>query len=103
METPAAAPIRPDHVGAELVARARSRAHQRVAGSRGALALTLAAVFLAAAVSAAVFLPVVRPFSPLAAALAVIAYAIGSRVEFEVNNVFAVPTELVFVSMLFTL
>src|SRR5581483_837057 len=49
------------------------------------------------------FLPAVRPFSPFAAALAVIAYAIGSRVEFEVNNVFALPTMLVVVPMLFTL
>jgi HD-GYP domain-containing protein (c-di-GMP phosphodiesterase class II) len=103
IETPAAASARPDEIGAELVARARSRARQRLAGSRGALAIALAAVFLTAAVSAAVFLPAVRPFSPGAALLAVVVYAIGSRVEFEVNNVFALSTELIFVPMLFTL
>jgi HD-GYP domain-containing protein (c-di-GMP phosphodiesterase class II) len=103
VESSAAAPIRPDEVGAELVARARLRARQRVAGSREALALALAATFLGAAGSAAAFLPVVRPFSLLAAALAVTAYALGSRVEFEVGNGFALPTELVLVPMLFTL
>jgi HD-GYP domain-containing protein (c-di-GMP phosphodiesterase class II) len=74
-----------------------------VAGSRGALAVLLAAAFLVAAGSTAAFLPAGRPFSPLAAVFAVIAYAVGSRVEFEVNNVFAVPTEIVLVPMLFTL
>ncbi|HEY5058931.1 MAG TPA: HD-GYP domain-containing protein [Gaiellaceae bacterium] len=104
IEAPAAAlPVGADDVGAELVSRARSRARQRVRGGRGRLALTLAGLFLAAAVSAAVFLPAGRPFSPAAAALAVVAYAIGSRVEFEVSNVFALPTELIFVPMLFTL
>src|SRR6266852_9130178 len=103
LDSPAAVLLRPDEIGTELVARARSRASERVAGSRGGLALTLAACFLAAAVSAAVFLPAARPFSLIAAVLAVVVYAIGSRVEFEVNNVFALPTELVFVAMLFTL
>jgi HD-GYP domain-containing protein (c-di-GMP phosphodiesterase class II) len=74
-----------------------------MAGSRGGLALALASCFLAAAVSVALFLPAVRPFSPVAAALAVVVLAVGSRVEFEVNNASALPTVLALVPMLFAL
>ena len=63
----------------------------------------LAAAFLTLAIGAAVFLPAVRPFSPTAALVAVVAYAIVCRVEFEVSNGFVLPTQLVLVPMLFTL
>jgi HD-GYP domain-containing protein (c-di-GMP phosphodiesterase class II) len=103
VEAPAAGPTRADDVGTELVARARSRARQRIAGSRGSLALALAAAFLVAATCVAIFLPVVRPFSATAALFAVVAYAVASRVEFEVGIGFAYQTEFVFVPMLFAL
>ena len=67
------------------------------------VAVAMAGTFLAAAAAAAVFLPAVRPFSPVAAVLAVAAYAVASRVQFEVRNNFAAPTQLVLVPMLFVL
>ena len=67
------------------------------------VAIAMAGTFLVAAVGAALLLPSGRPFAPVTAVLAVIAYAIVSRVEFEVRNGFAVPSQLVLVPMLFAL
>jgi putative nucleotidyltransferase with HDIG domain len=103
LEAPAAPPLHSDDIGTELVARARKRSRLRIAGSKELLAVALATAFLAAAIGMAVWLPAVRPFSPLAALVAVAAYAVVLRVGFEVSNGFAVPTELVLVPMLFVL
>jgi hypothetical protein len=103
LEAPAALPLHSGDVGTELVARARKRERVRIVGSTESLALALAAAFLASAISAAVLLPAVRPFSLLAAFVAVVAYAIVCRVGFEVSNGFVLPTQLVLVPMLFML
>ncbi len=99
VETPAAVPVLPD----ELVARARMRARGRLSISDRLIAIILATAFLGAAISGALFLPPVRHFSPAAAVLAVVVYAVVSRVRFEVSNLWVFPTQLVLVPMLFTL
>jgi len=82
--------------GRELVARPLERRElvgEAVAG----------AAFLATATAMALFLDAERAFSlPLACTL-VVAYAVASRIKFEVGAGFTVPTQLVFVPMLFLL
>lgn len=92
-----------DPLAADLVERARERARRRMGTLEERVAVAMAGTFLAAAAAAAVFLPAVRPFSPVAAVLAIAAYAVASRVQFEVRNNFAAPTQLVLVPMLFVL
>ena len=92
-----------DPLAADLVERARERARRRMGTLEERVALAIAATFVAAATAAAIFLPAVRPFSPVAAVLAVAAYAVASRVQCEVRNNFAAPTQLVLVPMLFVL
>jgi HD-GYP domain-containing protein (c-di-GMP phosphodiesterase class II) len=60
-------------------------------------------LFLAFALSLLVWFPAVRTPAPYVYALFVGAYAIASRVEFEVGPGFAIPTQLVLVPMLFVL
>jgi HD-GYP domain-containing protein (c-di-GMP phosphodiesterase class II) len=103
LQAPAALPLHSDDVGTELVSRARSRSRLSLKRSEEGIALALGGMFAAAAVCAAVFLPAVRPFSPLAVAIALLAYSIVSRVEFEVSNGSALPTQLLLVPMLFAL
>jgi len=103
VEAPAAAAPSADEAGTELVARARAHRHRRLVGSGETIALALGAGFLGAAICAAIFLPAVRPFSPLTAAVCVAVYAVVSRVEFEVVNGFVFPTQLALVPMLFAL
>jgi HD-GYP domain-containing protein (c-di-GMP phosphodiesterase class II) len=103
VEAVAAGDISHDLLATELVEHARERARRRLGAVEEGVATTMAAAFVAVAAAGAVFLPGVRPFSPLAAVLSVAAYAIASRVQFEVRNNFAVPTQLVLVPMLFVL
>ncbi|HEY2074006.1 MAG TPA: HD-GYP domain-containing protein [Gaiellaceae bacterium] len=103
VEAAAAGALSHDLLATELVEHARERARHRMGSVEERVAVAMAATFLAAAVSAAVFLPAVRPFSPVAAVLAVAAYAVASRVQFEVGNGFAAPSQLVLVPMLFVL
>lgn len=92
-----------DLLGTELVEHARARAKRRLGGTSEKVALGMAAAFLVAAIACAVFLPASRHFSPLAAVLAVATYAFASRVQFEVRNNFAQPTQLVLIPMFFVL
>jgi HD-GYP domain-containing protein (c-di-GMP phosphodiesterase class II) len=93
-----------DPLAADLVKRAREkRARRRMGTLEERLALSLAASFLAVATTAAVVLPAGRAFSPTAAVLAVAAYALATRVKFEVGDGFAAPSQLVLVPMLFAL
>ena len=103
VETSAAAHVRADEIGTELVGRARVRSRLRLKPSEEALAIGLGGAFLVGAVAAQLFLPALRPFSPLAAAVAVVAYAIVSRISFEVSNGCVLPTQLLLVPMFFTL
>ncbi len=86
-----------------LVEQARTRASRKFRRSDEAAALLGSAAVLAAAIAACLFLPAVRPLSPAALVLAVLTYALVSRVRFEVGNAFVMPTELVLVPMLLTL
>jgi HD-GYP domain-containing protein (c-di-GMP phosphodiesterase class II) len=99
----AALPLHSDDVETELVARARRRAKLGLGGRTEALALAIGGSFLAAAVCAALFLPAVRSFSIWTALVAVLAYALVSRVEFELSHGFVYQTQLVLVPMLFLL
>lgn len=103
VEAPAAAPLRADEAGTELVGRARTRARLRLGRAEEGLAVGLAAAFLAAAWAAAAFLPGLRPFSLPAAVIAVVAYAVAFRVQFEINHGSVAATQLVLVPMLFAL
>ena len=95
--------VRSDDAGTELIEIARAQSGLRLPGRKQIVASALGAAFTAAAVCTALFLPVHRHFSFTAAAIAVVVYAMVSRVKFEVSNGFVVPTELVLVPMLFTL
>ena len=103
VEAPAAAPVRADEIGTELVAQVRSRARLKLGSAEGRVASVLAGVFVATAVGGAIFLPAVRAFSPATAAAAVVAYAVVAGVRFEVSNGAVLPTQLVLVPMLFAL
>ena len=92
-----------DPLAADLVERARDRARRRMGTLEERLALSLALSFVAAATAAAIFLPAGRAFSPSAAILAIVAYAIAARAQFEVGDGFAYPSQLVLVPMLFVL
>jgi HD-GYP domain-containing protein (c-di-GMP phosphodiesterase class II) len=103
LETPAAVPVRTGEHETVLVERARLRARRRLSRIDGLVALLFTGAFLAAATAALLFLPPVRDFSPVAAVVALAAYAAVSRVRFEVNYLYVYPTQLVLVPMLFTL
>ena len=92
-----------DLLGNELVGHARERAKRRLGGVEERVAVAMALSFLVAASCIAVFLPAVRSLSPTAAVLSVLAYALASRVQFEVRNNFAAPTQLVLLPMLLVL
>ncbi len=102
-EAVAAGSISLDPVTANLVEETRERSRHRMNRPAELIAIAMAGTFLVAAVGAALLLPSNRPFVPATAILAVIAYAIASRVEFEVRNGFALPSQLVLVPMLFAL
>jgi HD-GYP domain-containing protein (c-di-GMP phosphodiesterase class II) len=95
--------LRVDESGTELVGRARSRALVRLPRTQEAVALLLSGAFVLAALSAWIFLPAVRPFSPGSALVAVAVYAAVAQIRFEVSNGFVLPTQLVLVPLLFTL
>jgi HD-GYP domain-containing protein (c-di-GMP phosphodiesterase class II) len=98
---PTAADLDPEAGG--LIEDARARATERLAArdSRTTLFGTLA--FVAVAVPFALLAPSERTVSPGVLVLLVVAYALAARVEFEVGSGFAVPTQVVFVPMLFLL
>src|SRR5436190_20258940 len=78
--------------GRELMglARAERRAELAVGGG-----------FLAAAVALIVLSPAGQSFSPPVAAIYVLALGVATRVRFDVGAGFTVPTQIVFVPMLF--
>ncbi|MGH3042920.1 MAG: HD-GYP domain-containing protein [Gaiellaceae bacterium] len=86
-----------------LIEDARARASERLDGRDTRAALVGALAFLAVTVPFAFFMPSSRAASPGVFVLLVVAYALAARVEFEVGPGFAVPTEIVFVPMLFLL
>ncbi|HEV3478210.1 MAG TPA: diguanylate cyclase [Gaiellaceae bacterium] len=98
MATNATAPLRADE---HLVAEARDRRAKRPSTRDLWTSVALGGSFVAVAIAIAAMLPSERAPSLFLVALLVGAYALLSRVELEVGPGAAVPTQLVFVSMLF--
>jgi Diguanylate cyclase, GGDEF domain len=96
--TNATAPLRADE---ELVAEARDRRPKRPSTRDLLTSGALGGSFVAVAVAIAAIVPSNRSASLSLVALLVGAYALLSRVEFEVGPGAVVPTQLVFVAMLF--
>jgi putative nucleotidyltransferase with HDIG domain len=86
-----------------LIEDARARAPERLGGRDSRAALVGALAFLGAAIPFAFLTPSDRAASLGVFVLLVLAYAVAARVEFEVGPGFAVPTQIVFVPMLFLL
>ncbi|MFL5911285.1 MAG: HD-GYP domain-containing protein [Gaiellaceae bacterium] len=101
MEAVAAGELSLDLLTTELVEHARTSASRAL--SNRTAAYILAAGFLAGAIATVVFAPSLRAFSPVAAVVAVVAYAAVSRVSFEVGNGWVLATQLAVVPMFFAL
>ena len=99
--TPTTADLDPEAGG--LIEDARARATERLAARDSRATLLGALAFVAVAVPFALLSPSDRMVSPGVLVLLVVAYALAARVEFEVGSGFAVPTQVVFVPMLFLL
>jgi HD-GYP domain-containing protein (c-di-GMP phosphodiesterase class II) len=88
----------------ELTREARTRREQgRVERRTYWIFLTIACIFVVTAVATTVFLKQGPHFSWPTALLFVLLYAIGSRVLFEIGTGSVLPTQLIFVPMLFAL
>ena len=94
---------RRDAAADELVERSRERQTQPLARRDRVVTWLVAASFLAAAAPLALLTSSSRATSTPVAILLVLAYAIVSRVQFEVGSGSAVPSQLVLVPMLFLL
>jgi HD-GYP domain-containing protein (c-di-GMP phosphodiesterase class II) len=86
----------------EQIQRRRGRRLSRPARDQ-VVGLTLATAFVTAAALVALLVGTVRPQDPMVFALFVAVYVLLTRVEFEVGVGSAIPTQLVFVPMLFVL
>ena len=87
----------------ELIEDSRARGQHRLGSRSMWSAIGFGAGFVGAATAVGVLLPTHRSPSPLVVGLLVVAYALTSRVKFEVGTGFALPTQLVLVPMLFVL
>ena len=101
MATPTAADLDPEAGG--LIEDARARASERLAARDSRATLFGALAFVAIAVPFAFLAPTDRVVEPGVLLMLVVAYALAARVEFEIGSGFAVPTQIVFVPMLFLL
>jgi HD-GYP domain-containing protein (c-di-GMP phosphodiesterase class II) len=86
-----------------LIEERRARAARPLAARDSLVTSASAVLFLAAALALQFGFPSPRSHSPLLYLLLVVAYAFASRIEFEVGIGSAIPTQLVFVPMLFLL
>jgi HD-GYP domain-containing protein (c-di-GMP phosphodiesterase class II) len=87
----------------EHVEQSRARASMRLRERARIGAIAVAVSFAAATAVLIAVVPSTRTPSLLTAGVLVVAYALASRVEFEVRTALALPTELVLVPMLFLL
>jgi HD-GYP domain-containing protein (c-di-GMP phosphodiesterase class II) len=83
-----------------LIEQSRQAARSHLRGRDGLASLVLASGFAAAAAALALFAHSTRPLEAWTVALFVLAYAIASRIDFEVGTGSAVPTQLVLIPML---
>src|SRR5688500_6778164 len=86
-----------------LIEERRARAARPLAARDSLVTSASALRFLAAAIGLQVAFASPRAHSPLVYVLLVLAYAFASRIEFEFGIGSAIPTQLVFVPMLFLL
>ena len=86
-----------------LIEESRERGRRRLQRRVRLNALTFGAAFVAVAVAVTQWLSSDRAPGAAAVAMLVLAYAVTSRVKFEVGSGFACPTQLVLVPMLFVL
>jgi HD-GYP domain-containing protein (c-di-GMP phosphodiesterase class II) len=92
-----------DPEGDALIEARRERASRPLSGRESLATVASAAAFVAAAIPAAILVPSGRAPAPALVLLLIAAYGVASRVEFEVGIGSAIPTQLVFVPMLFLL
>jgi HD-GYP domain-containing protein (c-di-GMP phosphodiesterase class II) len=86
-----------------LIEERRARAARPLAARDSIVTSASAVLFLAASIGLQFAFATARDPSPVLYVLLVVAYAYASRVEFEVGIGSAIPTQLVFVPMLFLL
>ena len=86
-----------------VIEEQRARRHTRLATRDRVTTVISLGLFVAVAGSLALLLPSDRSPSVVTVALLLATYAIAFRLDFEVGNGSAVPTELIFVPMLFLL
>jgi HD-GYP domain-containing protein (c-di-GMP phosphodiesterase class II) len=101
--TEVAAPIAGLQPESELVRESRARLARNLPARDRLAALAMTTAFLVATAVLASLAPSGRSPSPLVIIVLVAAYALTSRAEFEVGTGVVVPTQLVFVPMLFLL
>jgi HD-GYP domain-containing protein (c-di-GMP phosphodiesterase class II) len=99
----AAGTVEFDPVAERLLSEGRERQQAGMHGRERITRWSAAALFALIAVPVAEFAPGTRGSSPVMFACLVVAFAIASRIEFEVGSGTTVPTELVLVPMLFLL
>jgi putative nucleotidyltransferase with HDIG domain len=99
---PSAAPALTDASGDDLVLHSRARRRVRPERIELGIGALLAVAFALAAAAGAAFLPD-APVSPLRFVVLAAAYVAATRVSFEVGSGIAVPTQPIFVPMLFLL
>ena len=95
----APASVHPDADG--LIEETRARISRSLRGRDFWLSLLSGGGFAVAAIALAAFMPTDRTPSILLVASLVASYAVATRVQFEVGLGFAIPTQLIFVPMLF--
>jgi diguanylate cyclase (GGDEF)-like protein len=95
--------VRSKHAANSLVRASRTRAGQPLTGRDQWTTASLAVLFVSAAATMAFVFPWRTDVSVAQTMLLIIAYALVSRVEFEIGSGSAVPTQLLFVPMLFAL
>lgn len=92
-----------DPVAERLLEQSRTRETVPLEGNERKVRWFTAGTFLVLAGTLAVVAPPGRPLDPVLLVLLLGSFGLASRVEFEIGSGFAIPTELVFVPMLFLL
>ena len=92
-----------DPVLQRLIVESRARLPERMRARERAVDLVAAGAFVVVAAAMAIAFEPSRALEPAIAVALVACYALASRVEFAMGSGWAVPTQLVFVPMLFLL
>jgi HD-GYP domain-containing protein (c-di-GMP phosphodiesterase class II) len=92
-----------DPVAEQLLTESRDRKYARLGGRESLTRWLFAVGFLIAAIPLALFAPTARSESPLLFCLLVGAFALSSRIQFEVGSGSTIPTQVILVPMLFVL